>query len=321
MSCNTSTDNCGCLNPTNTDCVFIKSLDSNCLNINNGDTLTSALTEVLTYVCNITPSGSLITVVEEGTGVTVTSSTNNNTTTYVVNISQEVLDQINTTEANVIEALDCNTQQVYDIVSIDNSVTVTVESSDSCGRILNLSVPSPSGSFYKGGIIYNNASKVGTSGASTQQTLKSFKISDNYDTSTLTDGDEIRFRATGQIKGDDALSDTLIIELHDNSGLLISKTFSGFSASNSYNSFIADCSLTITDYSSGEGVLNIIVNRNSVINGNVYSVGKNLLMVNADVTSIDFSTLEIHIDFNHLSSSSGSDNYARQLLVEIAKTI
>ena len=321
MACQDTTDNCGCLYPSNTDCVFIKNIDSNCLSISDGDTLTSAVNSILENLCNLNPSGYLITVVDEGTGITVTSSTTGNTTTYTVNVSQEVLDQINTIETNVTQALDCNTQQVYDIVSTDNSVIVEVDSSDSCGRILNLSVLSPSGTFYKGGIIYNNVEKSATSGSNTQQTLKSFKISDNFDTTTLVNGDEIRFRATGQIKGDGTIADLLIIELYDGA-TLDSETFGGFSApTDALSSFILNGVLTVSNYETGEGLLTISVERSSIQNGTVGNNIRDLILVDKEVTSIDWNNLEIHVDFDHQSSSSGTYNFARQLMVEIVKTI
>ena len=316
-SCN---DPCGCPQQIKGSCVFYQGGNLSCLDVTKGDDYDSILSNLNAIVCDlVTPSGNTTVVAPCNSNIIVTPVTVGSTTTYTVCLSSDVTDDILDNTTNILNLQNCVTNTVANIVS--DTLTISTESHNSCGNVLRLEIPTPSGIPIVDGIIYNNINKNGTSIGTGDKFLKTVKIDDYYDASSLVEGDEIRFRANGQIMGDGATVDQVRIELYDTSlsTLLANKTFTGFDRINK-QSWSADCVLTLG--TGGDGLFNIEFAGNAVANGiggNFTTVSK--LTTNVDVSGIVLTGLQIRIVYAHFSTSGPSNNFARQLMIEVRKKI
>jgi len=332
MACNQSNpcDNCGCLYPSNSDCVTYKGLPITCGETTiatQGDTLTEILENLTAFVCDITPSGSdSVTVVTNvANETTASSSTTGNTTTYTVGIADAITDLLteHTNDINTLET--CVENGVLDIVS--NTLDITEESTGTCGRTLRIEY-SPSGVVSYDGIIYSNSTKVGaTGGTGVDFTLKtsSTSIGDYDSLQGFEIGDEIRFRATGQIHGDGTTADELKFDLFDTpSGILGGGTFTGFTTAELNSSWLMEGTITILDNTAlaSEVLVNVKVSRNSVDNGDEGNAVRDLYLINEEISNIDLSTLAVRIRYyRNVNAAVSAQNFARQLVVEVRKNI
>lgn len=326
MACTCSYPNscnqCGCPYSTTVKCVYWKGAAITCGDITiatQGDPLDEVITALTELACgNIIVSGD--TYVVEGTTdeIDVVSSTSGNETTFTVSLSPTITDQIleNTNDINTLET--CVEGGVLEVTSTDGSVTITETATGACGRTLDLSVTEPSGVVYDG-IIYNDSTKVGTSGGTGDKLLKSLDY--DYSTQAVTEGDEIRFRATGQIFGDGADVDTVKIEVWDSNTVsqLYGESFGGFDKVNK-QSWKAEGVISIL--SGGEALLHIDFLANGKQNGTRSTYTSNSQsVVDADLTGVDLTGLEIKVIYVHDSTSVATYNFARQLMVEVRKFI
>jgi len=324
MSCNTNTDSCGCLYPSNTNCVFIKGINSSCLDIQNGDTLTEALNTVIEELCNLTPSGTTgnEVVVTNGTGITITSSVIGNTTTYTVALNSIVQTTLTNliTDVNSLEL--CVADSIQELTTSTTGMVVTDNGVSGCGRTWSIDY-SPSGVVTSGGgIAYNNIEKSGTSGATGDKVLKTY-TGTFYSSNNITNGDDIVFTTTGQIKGDGDLADKVKLELWSGGVSVYSQSFGGFSAgASSTSSWLSKLILTVSDQLAGEALLNLEFSSNIEANETLGVLGKNCgLQVNKEITGIDYDDLQIKVIYVHDSTSGATVNFARQLKVEVNKYI
>lgn len=318
MSCNNDITSCGCSHEHSTKCSFYYGDNLPCIDVVYGDDLETILTNINTAVCDLTPSGSTYSFSSCDTNIAVTSTTTGTNTAVEICLDEDLVTEItnNTTAISTINA--CLTDTIADIIS--DTITITEESSDSCGRTLRLEF-TPSGSIVYDGIIYNDLNKVGTSGAVGDKVLKSFTT--DYSDYNFTEGDEIRFKSNGQILGDTTDVDSVKFEVFDvnSATLLYSSNFSGFDKVNK-QSWKLEGDITYTDITSGEVAINIEFFANSLQNGSISNLTNNSQMVVNSIFNIsDITNLRLRLVYDHQSTSGATNNFARQFLVEIRKKI
>lgn len=308
-------NSCGCTHNHSTKCSFYYGDTLSCIDVQYGDDLETILTNINTAVCAITPSGSTSTVVNScNSNIAVT---NPSTGVYTVCLNQDIPDQITENTSNISDLNACITNTVKDLIS--DSLTVTEESSDSCGRTLRVEY-NPSGfATTEDGIIYNDLDKSGTTATSGIQILKSFN--NNYVTSSsITTGDEIRFQITGSIDAVVAGVASVIIELYDSNTATVidSTTYSAFSSiPGAVSSFIFDGVIALQSSTSGRYTLKMLAANVADFNfGNCTTSAKIY-----DVNVIDFTALTIRAKFNNFGSANGGNNYVHKLMVEVRKKI
>lgn len=316
-SCPSCESKCGCSHEHSTKCSFYYGDNLPCIDVVYGDDLETILTNINTAVCELTPSGSTYSFSSCDTNIAVTSVTTGTNTEVEVCLDSDLVTEItnNTSAISTINA--CLTNTIADILS--DTITITEESSDSCGRTLRLEF-TPSGSIVYDGIIYNNKTAVGTTGGVGNKTLKSFDY-DYFSNNNITENDEIRFKATGQIFGDGSDVDTVKLEIYDSnsSTLLYGESFGGFDKVNK-QSWVLNGELTVG--TGDEALLSLNFLANSKQNGTKATPNSaSQVVVNYDITGIDWTGLEIRIVYVHDSTSGATFNFARQLLVEVRKYI
>jgi hypothetical protein len=318
MSCNNDINPCGCLHEHSSKCIFYYGENLPCIDVVYGDDLETILTNINTAVCDLTPSGSTYSFSSCDSNIVVTSTTSGTNTDVEICLDSDLVTEItnNTSAISAINA--CLTNTIADILS--DTITITEESSDSCGRTLRLEF-TPSGSIVYDGIIYNDLNKNGTSGAVGDKVLKSFTT--DYTDYNFTEGDEIRFKSNGQILGDTADVDSVKFEVFDvnSATLLYSSNFSGFDKVNK-QSWKLEGDITYTDITSGEVAINIDFFANSLQNGSISNLTNNSQMVVNSIFNIsDITNLRLRLVYDHQSTSGATNNFARQFLVEIRKKI
>jgi len=324
MSCscgnNTCNNTCGCPQQIKGSCVFYQGGNLSCLDVTKGDDYDSILSNLNAIVCDlVTPSGNTTVVAPCNSNIIVTPVTVGSTTTYTVCLNSDITDDILYNTTNILNLQNCVTNTVANIVS--DTLTRSIESHNSCGNVLRLEIPTPSGIPIYDGIIYNDLNKIGTSGAVGDKILKSFTT--DYDNYNFTEEDEIRFKSNGQIKGDGAIADIVKFEVLDGSSItpLYSGNFNGFDKINK-QSWRLEGDITYTDITSGEVAININFFANTVQNGDISNfTGNSKLVVNSIFNVTDFTTLTLRLVYDHQSTSGATNNFARQLMVEVRKKI
>lgn len=337
MSCNNCNNpscdsTCGCPQQVKGTCVFYQGANLDCLDVTKGDNYDSILTTLNSLICSLSPASGITTVVTGCDSVTVTSSTIGTTTTYNVCLSSDILAQINTSTSNFVTLASCVNQGVLNIVSSDSSILVGVSvPSSGCGRVLDLKVaPTPPVASIDG-IIYSNTTTVNTTGGSgSDNYLKDSgsSIGSYYAANGLNVGDEIRFRANGQIQGDGSFADVIKfyfanIHISPISGIY----FRDFSTPvDSPTSWEIEGTAIITDNTptAAKLLLDIKLFRYISLNNiyNASSSARDLYVINREVTGINLNTLEIGLAYvRNTSSSVNTTNFAKQLVVEIRKAI
>lgn len=193
LSCNST---CGCPQQVKGSCVFYQGANLSCLDVTKGDDYDSILANLNTLICDlVAPTGLQTTLTGCGSiTVTQTSATN-----YNVCLSNATQTQINNNTTNIATLSTCVDNGVLDIVSNDGSILITEDTpSSGCGRILDLSVITPTGIVSYDGIIENDFSNPsGSNSSGTPQSLKNW-TNDFTTSSQITTGDIITVTVTGQ---------------------------------------------------------------------------------------------------------------------------
>jgi hypothetical protein len=321
MSCNnTDTDNCGCSHQHSAKCSFYYGDALACIDVVYGDDLQTVIENINTAVCNLTPSGSVAIVESCDLNIDVTPVTVGQTTTYTVCLNSDITDNIQTNSDNISTINTCLSNTVADLTSSDGSVTITEVSSDACGRVLDLTTTTPSGTVSYEGIIYNDITKDGCSNGTTTQELKSFPW-DYENNNLIAEGDEIRFRATGQLSKVEVY-DIVKVEVWDSGiSMLYGESFDIASQLQPITSWTMDGCIT-KGSSTDDALLQVNIFSSSVENGVKAKLGNNLSNINEDLTGVVWNNLEIKILYVHNSDTApASTNFARQLMVEVRKKI
>ena len=309
---------CGCPQQVKGSCVFYQGANLTCLDVTKGDDYDSILASLNTLICDLVAPTGIQTTLTGCSSITVTPTSSTN---YNVCLSTATQTQINSNTSSIATLSNCINTGVFNVVSTDGSVSIAITPSTGCGVILDLSVPTPSGITTYDGIIYNDLNKIGTSGAVGDKILKSFTT--NYDNYNFTEEDEIRFKSNGQILGDGAIADIVKFEVLDGSSItpLYSGNFNGFDKINK-QSWRLEGDITYTDITSGEVAININFFANVVQNGDISNfTGNSKLVVNSIFNVTDFTTLTLRLVYDHQSTSGATNNFARQLMVEVRKKI
>ena len=316
---------CGCPQQVKGSCVFYQGANLTCLNVTKGDDYDSILASLNTLICDlVAPTGIQTTLTGCGSiTVTPTSSTN-----YNVCLSTATQTQINSNTSNIATLSACAANTVKDITS--TTLTITTASTNTCGRTLNIEVPTPSGTPIVDGIIYSNSTKVeANTGVGTDVVLKdsSTSIGSYYLSNGLEVGDEIRWRANGQIDSDGNTVDILKYDFRNgaSSGSIINgATFTGFSTGGNETSWQMEGTATILDNTAlnAELLVSVKLFRNGLANSNVSDTVRDLYIFNQTITGVDLTQLRIAIKYNRsIPNIFGPTNFARQLVVEIRKMI
>lgn len=324
MSCNNcsgSPCSCSCLVKTKGNCVFYQGGNLDCLGVTKGDDYDYILSKIDEIVCDLQPPTGIQTVVT-GCGNIVVTQTNE--TTYNVCLSRSITTQINNNTSNISTLSTCVDNGVLDIVSNDGSITITEDTpSSGCGRILDISVTPVSPNPVYDGIVESNNEKSTYTNTAGLKVLKSSTYNNFITDNNLSDGDEIRFRLSGQVTGDSSDVDSVIIQLFNGStALSISdKTINAFDLANR-QSWVAEGVITVTDVVNGEGLYSLNVFCNSSSNGGFATPNSgSKILVNEDITGVDYDNLLIKVIYDHQSTTSDTSNFARQLMIEVRKSL
>lgn len=321
--------NCGCITQTKGNCVFYQGANLNCLNITKGDNYDSILVKIDDIICGLTPPPPTPDTIVTGCSNVVV--TNPSTNTYNVCISPSVISDITNNTTNIAQLSNCVDAGVLNILSTDGSVVISLNTASiGCGRILDLSVPSPSLPIPVDGIIFNdfNTAPANSGSIGFDQVLKTSSnfIGTYFTSNGFNIGDEIRFTANGQVIGDGTMADIVKLDLFDGvSGIMGVDSFSSFNvSSDAKSSWEMEGKLTITNASSGSAsvLMSVKLFRNSLENGEVSGANRDLYVINKEITGIDLPTLEIRIKYvRNVSATLASENFAKQLMLEVRKKI
>ena len=331
MACNncynSSCDStCGCPQQVKGTCVFYQGANLDCLDVTKGDTYDSILANLNTLICDlVAPSGNTTVVTSNacsgGNNILVTSSTVGSTTTYNVCLNPTLVTQINNNTSNIAGLSACASGLVSNITTSTPGLTITPGSPTTCGRPFTIDyTPTPVDTV--DGIVESNNDKSTYTNTPGTKVLKTYTNS-FASTYSLSNGDEIRFRASGQITGDGTNVDEVTIQLFNNlTSLPISdKTVSAFDLTNR-QSWIAEGVITVTDIVNGDGIYSLTFTSSSVANGGFTNPNSNCkILLNEDISSISYNNLRINVIYNHKSTTSDSANFVRQLMVEVRKKI
>lgn len=319
---------CGCSQQVKGSCVFYQGANLTCLDVIKGDDYDSILASLNTLICDLVAPTGIQTTLTGCSSITVTQTSSTN---YNVCLSTATQTQINNNTSNIATLSACVNSGVLDLVSNDGSVNISVDTpSTGCGVILDLSVPTPSGTPIVDGIIYSNSTKVeANTGVGTDVVLKdsSTSIGDYYSLNGLEVGDEIRWRANGQIDSDGNTVDILKYDFRNGAssgGIINGATFTGFSTGGNETSWQMEGTATVLDNTAlnAELLVSIKLFRNGLANSNVSDTVRDLYIFNQTITGVDLTQLRIAIKYNRsIPNIFGPTNFARQLVVEIRKMI
>lgn len=320
-SCHRNCDDCSCPQQIKGTCVFYQGANLSCIDATKGDTSDEIFAKIDAIVCDlIPPSGIFTTITTCSEDITVTMTTPSGIPNYRLCLNDTFVEQVDSNTADILVLQNCLGDSVIDIVS--DTLAVTTESTEVCGKTLRLEIITPSGLPSYDGIIYNDNSKVGTSGSTGDKVLKQF--THNYTFSNaLAHDDEIRFRTNGEVLGDGSEVDDVKIELFDSTSAIVlhTATFTGFPVGVISSSWQAEGVLSATSIAGGTGVYTLNFLLSNKANGVNTSVSSAAAVVNADVSGIDFTNLTIRVIYVHNSTTVAANNFARQLMVEVRKKI
>jgi hypothetical protein len=334
MSCNCTTpctstcpSYCGCTVQVPGTCVFYQGPKLDCIDATKGDTYDSILTTINSIVCGLEPPSGITTTI---TGCSSILVRNPSTNVFNICLSTTTENQINNNTSNIAALSACIANTVKDITSSDGSVTISTTGTNSCGRTINLQVAAPPTPVVLDGIIYSDSTKnEANSGAiGFDQVLKTSSTSiGSYVTANgLQVGDEIRWRANGQMIGNGDLADVLKFDLFDGvSGILGGNAFGGFNtALNILSSWQLEGTATVLDNTAGASVVLVSAKlfRTSSQNGTVDNDNRDMYLINQTISNIALSSLQIRIKYvRNVPAGLSASNFARQLVVEIRKSI
>ena len=321
---------CGCPQQVKGSCVFYQGANLTCLDVTKGDDYDSILASLNTLICDLVAPTGIQTTLTGCSSITVTQTSSTN---YNVCLSTATQTQINNNTSNIATLSNCVNLGLYDIVSTDNSVNITVATpSTGCGVILDLSVPVPSGLPIVDGIIYSNTVKEGTiAGTGGDEVLTESpatgpdSIGNYYTSYGLEVGDEIRWRANGQIQASATNADKVKFDLFDGvTGILNGNIFGSFSTDSVTSSWEMEATAIVTDNTPGasEVLIDAKFFQHSKPNGIVNNGRGESYLFNQTISNIDLSTLQVRIKYQREAAGvSALDNFARQLVVEIRKKL
>ena len=329
MSCNNvDTNDCGCSHTHDSKCIIYTGQNLSCISVVSGDDLTTVLENINDTICSLTPSGVPTVVLQEGTNIDVTSTTVDGITTYTITLDPSIKTTLDTNTNSIAAINACLAGGVRDIVS--STLAITVDSpNNGCGEILRIESIAPSSVPLEAGIIYNDSTKVGaTGGTGGDLTLKTSVSSISaYETNIgFQVGDEIRWRATGQIDGGVGDMDDVKFDLFDTpTGLIPSSgvIFNGFGSSTKA-SWLMNGTITILDNTPLNSTLLVsaTLQRTQTENDVVSNANRDIYIINKEVTGVDLSTLILRIRYvRNVNASYSATNFARQLMVEVVKAI
>jgi len=319
---------CGCPQQVKGSCVFYQGANLDCIDVTKGDDYDSILAGLNTIICNLDPPSGIATVVTSicpSGSITVTNPSPN---TYNVCLSAATQTQINNNTTNVAALSNCLTNTVANITT-DSSLSL-ISTNGPCGRTIDLSVNFPTAPSALDGIIYSDSTKVeANTGVGTDVVLKdsSTSIGSYYLSNGLEVGDEIRWRANGQIDSDGNTVDILKYDFRNGAssgGIINGATFTGFSTGGNETSWQMEGTATILDNTrlNAELLVSIKLFRNGLANSNVSDTVRDLYIFNQTITGVDLTQLRIAIKYNRaIPNIFGPTNFARQLVVEIRKMI
>ena len=316
---------CGCPQQVKGSCVFYQGANLTCLNVTKGDDYDSILASLNTLICDLVAPTGIQTTLTGCSSITVTQTSSTN---YNVCLSTATQTQINNNTSSIATLSACAANTVKDITS--TTLTITTASTNTCGRTLNIEVPTPSGTPIVDGIIYSNSTKVeANTGVGTDVVLKdsSTSIGSYYLSNGLEVGDEIRWRANGQIDSDGNTVDILKYDFRNGAssgGIINGATFTGFSTGGNETSWQMEGTATILDNTrlNAELLVSIKLFRNGLANSNVSDTVRDLYIFNQTITGVDLTQLRIAIKYTrNIPNIFGPTNFARQLVVEIRKMI
>ncbi len=319
---------CGCPQQVKGSCVFYQGANLTCLDVTKGDDYDSILASLNTLICDLVAPTGIQTTLTGCSSITVTQTSSTN---YNVCLSTATQTQINNNTSNIATLSACVNSGVLDLVSNDGSVNISVDTpSTGCGVILDLSVPTPSGTPIVDGIIYSDSTKVeANTGVGTDVVLKdsSTSIGDYYSLNGLEVGDEIRWRANGQIDSNGNTVDILKYDFRNGAssgGIITGATFASFSTGGNETSWQMEGTATVLDNTAlnAELLVSVKLFRNGLANSNVSDPVRDLYIFNQTITGVDLTQLRIAIKYTrNIPNIFGPTNFARQLVVEIRKMI
>ena len=316
---------CGCPQQVKGSCVFYQGANLDCIDVTKGDDYDSILASLNTLICDLVAPTGIQTTLTGCSSITVTQTSSTN---YNVCLSTATQTQINNNTSNIATLSACAANTVKDITS--SSLIITTASTNTCGRTLNIEVPTPSGTPIVDGIIYSNSTKVeANTGVGTDVVLKdsSTSIGSYYLSNGLEVGDEIRWRANGQIDSNGNTVDILKYDFRNGLspvGIITGATFTGFSTGGNETSWQMEGTATILDNTrlNAELLVSIKLFRNGLANSNVSDTVRDLYIFNQTITGVDLTQLRIAIKYTrNIPNIFGPTNFARQLVVEIRKMI
>lgn len=327
MACSNNTSSCGCTHTHSAECIYYKGTSYSCIPVTKGMDMEEVIGNIADYICNEIdpPSGNVYIVASCDGNITVNSEVDGNTTTYTVCLDGDIITNIENNTTNIATLTTCVANGVLDLTTdTPEYVTITEESSEDCGRILNISV-NPSGTPIYEGIIHNDTTAATLpNGLGGDQIVKSFTW-DYISNNNLSDKDEIHFDVRGKVKGNGFISDPIKISVYDvNSStevFVVNPAYTNLCTSG-LASYTIHGEITATDVANGDALITISLLGNLEDNGVNASARTSFAEICDDISGIDFSNLRIRViqvnDTNYLASN---DNYCRQLKVGVKKYI
>jgi len=331
MSCNCTTpctstcpSYCGCTVQVPGTCVFYQGSNLTCIDATKGDTYDSILANINTIVCNLVAPTGIQTTLTGCSSITVTQTSSTN---YNVCLSTATQTQINNNTSNIATLSACASGLVSNITTSTPGLTITPGSTTICGRPFTIDyTPTPVDTV--DGIIYSDTTKNGTlAGTGSDEVLKdsSTSIGNYYTSYGLEVGDEIRWRANGQIQASATNADKVKFDLFDGvTGILNGNIFGSFSIDSVTSSWEMEGTAIIIDNTVGAAqvLIDVKLFKYQLPNGNVGNTTRDLYVFNQTISNIDLSTLKIRIKYyREAAGVSPVDNFARQLVVEIRKKL
>lgn len=330
MSCNNNNNPCkdlGCLYPSNTDCVWLKGIDTNCLGIKNKDLLTDALNTLISEVCSLSPSGIPNNVVVNNSdgNLDVNFLTVGNTTTYTVNLNSDIITDITNLQINVGALTACCSNTITGADLIGGTDIGITDNGDGTFTIDYIGTPTP---VYDG-IVYNDFQPIAGSGGITNlpQELKSYN--ENYTNFNISNGDEIRYVLEGQLASDNTIAtvDDIIVDWFNAGAFTVVSTitFDSFNSGRigdpvNYTSWRIEGTLSVKDANTGLCSLTTKLIAYPKVNGLLSNGHIEQFYINGTVAGVDFTNLSLRL-FYVRNTNSNINNYAQRFMVEIRKAI
>lgn len=315
-----NSDSCGCLYPSNSGCITLRNIERDCIDdyVFNGKTLTQGLNKIIEYVCdNVSPSGYTFITESCNSSITVSQSIVGDQVIYTVCLNPQITTNISNAQSDIAAINACLTDTVKDITS--DSLDVTVSSTSDCGRTLRIEY-SPSGDAEYDGIVWNDFTKNGTNAAGGVQVLKSYTRNYAVD-SRIGDGDEIRWRISGQVASDGGITDTIRLEIMDvNSAIVLYSVDGTGNPTSPFTSYNIEGTITV-DYTNSQAYLTFLDDHLHVANGTANSTALSGGVINSLLTGVDYSSLGIRVSYVNNTNLGATDNFVRQLMVEVRKKI